>query len=122
MKKVAIIGASNDRTRFGNKAVRAFRQQGYEVFPVNPKDAEVEGLRAYRSILDTPDGLDIVSVYVAPPTLLKLLPDIAAKGCGELWLNPGTDTEETVAKAEQAGLKVRQTCSILEIGVSPASL
>ncbi len=122
MKKVAIIGASNDRKRFGNKAVRAFSQQGYTIYPVNPNEAEVEGLAAYKTVEETPGDLDIVSAYVAPPTLLKLLPGIAGKGCGELWLNPGTDSQEVITKAKDLKLKVRQTCSILEIGVSPSSL
>jgi hypothetical protein len=47
-KTIAIIGASTDRNKFGNKAVRAFRQQGYQVFPVNPKEETVEGLRGVQ--------------------------------------------------------------------------
>ena len=122
MKTVAIIGASNDRAKFGNKAVRAFRQQGYAVYPVNPKAAEIEGLIAYRSIRDVPVRPQMVSVYVPPPVLLKILPDIAARGCDELWLNPGTDTEEIVAEAERLGLNVIRACSIVGVGVSPGAL
>ena len=122
MKSVAIIGASNDRSKYGNKAVRAFRQQGYAVFPVNPKDPEVEGLPAFKSISDVPERPNLVSVYVVPPVLLKLLPAIAAKGCDELWLNPGTDSEEVVATAVQLGLNVSQACSVVGIGLSPESL
>jgi len=54
MKSVAIIGASADQSKFGNKAVRAFQQQGYEVYPVNPKATEIEGLPAFASIRDVP--------------------------------------------------------------------
>jgi predicted CoA-binding protein len=77
-----------DRSKFGNKAVRAFQQQGYEVFPVNPKEETVEGLRAFKSIAEVPVRPQMVSVYLPPPVLFKVLPDIAAKGCDELWLNP----------------------------------
>src|SRR5438093_7540632 len=90
-KTVAIIGASNDRAKFGNKAVRAFRQQGYTVYPVNPKETEIEGLPAYKNILEVPIRPEMISVYLPPPVLLKTLPDIAAKGCDERWLNPGTE-------------------------------
>jgi predicted CoA-binding protein len=121
-RTVAIIGASNDRDKFGNKAVRAFQQQGYEVFPVNPKEEEIEGLRAYRSIADVPVRPQMISVYVPPPVLLKLLPDIAAKGCEELWLNPGTESDEVLAEAERLGLNVVQACSIVGVGVSPSRL
>ena len=122
MKTVAVIGASNDRAKFGNKAVRAFLQQGYTVYPVNPKEGEIEGLPAFKNILDVPTRPQRVSVYVPPPVLLKILPDIAAKGCDELWLNPGTESDEVLAEAERLGLNVIQACSIVGVGVSPASL
>ena len=102
--------------------MRAFRQQGYEVFPVNPKDEMVEGLRAFKSIADVPVRPEMVSVYLPPPVLLKVLPDIAAKGCDELWLNPGTESDEVLAEAERLGLNVIQACSIVGVGVSPSAL
>jgi predicted CoA-binding protein len=122
MKTVAVIGASNDRAKFGNKAVRAFRQQGYTVYPVNLKETEIEGLSAYRSVRDVPVRPQMATVYLPPPVLLKILPDIAARGCDELWLNPGTESDEVLAEAERLGLNVIQACSILGVGMSPASL
>lgn len=122
MQTVAIIGASNDRQKFGNKAVRAFKAQGYEVYPVHPRETEVEGLRAWPSIRDVPVRPQKVSVYVPPPVLLPLLADIAARGCDELWLNPGTESAEVLAAAERLGLKVIQACSILGVGISPHDL
>ena len=122
MKTVAIIGASNDRTKFGNKAVRAFRQQGFEVLPVNPRETEIEGLPAFKRIGDLPVRPQMVSVYLPPPVLLKVLPEIAAKGCDELWLNPGTESDEVIAEAERLKLNVIQACSIIGVGVSPATL
>ena len=122
MKTVAIIGASNDQRKFGNKAVRAFQQQGYTVYPVNPVESEIEGLPAYKSIRDVPARPQMISVYVPPPVLLKLLRDIAAKGCEELWLNPGTESDEVLVEAERLGLNVIQACSIVAVGVSPSLL
>jgi predicted CoA-binding protein len=119
MKTVAIIGASNDRSKFGNKAVRAFLQQGYEVLPVNPKEETIEDLRAFKGIRDVPVRPEMVSVYLLPPVLLKVLPDIAAKGCDELWLNPGTESDAVLAEAERLGLKLIQAGSIVGVGVSP---
>ncbi len=122
MKTVAVIGASNDRNKYGNKAVRAYVQQGYTVYPVNPKETEVEGLPAFASIKDVPVRPDRVSVYVPPPVVLKMLPDIADRGCDELWLNPGTESDEVLAEAERLGLHVIQACSILSVGMSPSQL
>ena len=122
MKTVAIIGASSDRAKFGNKAVRAYVQQGYTVYPINPKEAQIEGLPAFKSIADVPGRPNMISVYLPPPVLLKVLPDIAAKGCDELWLNPGTESDEVVAEAERLGLNVIQACSIVGVGMSPGQL
>ena len=122
MKTVAIIGASNDRAKFGNKAVRAFQQQGYQVYPVNPRETEVEGLPAFKNIGDVPVRPDMISVYVPPQVLLKLMPDVATRGCDELWLNPGTESDEVLAEAERLGLRVIQACSIVAVGVSPHAI
>jgi uncharacterized protein len=121
-KTVAVLGASVDRAKYGNKAVRAFHQQGYLVFPVNPKASEVEGLPAYASIRDLPGRPHMVSVYLPPAVLLPLLPDIAAQGCDELWLNPGTESVEVLAEAQRLGLNVIQACSIIGVGMSPSAL
>jgi predicted CoA-binding protein len=122
MPAVAVIGASNDRSKYGNKAVRAYRQRGYTVYPVNPHESAVEGLTAYKSITEVPARPDLISVYVRPQVLLKLLPDIATTGCDELWLNPGTESDEVLAEAERLKLNVIQACSIIGVGVSPAVL
>ena len=122
MKSAAIIGASTDRSKFGNIAVRAFVRQGWEVFPVNPKEPSVEGLPAFKSIAEVPVRPNLISVYLPPPVLLKVLPDIAARGCDELWLNPGTESDAVLAEAERLGLKVIQACSIVGIGLSPGEV
>src|SRR5688500_16984072 len=122
MPSVAVIGASSDRSKWGNKSVRAFQQRGYTVYPVNPTEPTVEGLTTYKSISEVPTRPDTITVYVRPQILLQLLPDIAATGCDELWLNPGTDSEAVVAEAERLGLNVIQACSIIGVGVSPGSL
>ena len=122
MKTIAIIGASNDRRKYGNKAVRAFVQQGYEVFPVNPNEKTIEGLRAFQRIADVPVRPLMVSVYLPPAVTLKLLPDIAARGCDEVWLNPGTESTEVMAEAARLKLNVIQACSIVGVGLSPESL
>ncbi len=122
MQTVAVIGASADRSKFGNKAVRAYAQRGLTVWPVNPKEPAIEGLPAFASIADVPGRPNLVSVYLPPPVLLKVLPAIAAKGCDELWLNPGTESPEVLAETERLGLNVIQACSIVAQGMSPATL
>ncbi|MCF7765463.1 MAG: CoA-binding protein [Verrucomicrobia bacterium] len=119
MKRIAIIGASKDRAKFGNKAVRGFARRGYEVYPVHPTEQEIEGRAVYRSIRDVPERPDLVSVYLAPDRLVKVLPEIAERGCDELWLNPGTESELVLSEARGLGLNVIQACSLVGHGISP---
>jgi len=117
---VAILGASRDRAKFGNKSVRAHLQQGYEVYPVNPSGGEVEGLPAYKSLAEIPvPRLSRISVYLPPSVGLQVLDEIAAKGCDELWLNPGSESEELIERARQLGLDPISACSIVDLGVAP---
>jgi len=124
MPSVAILGASADRSKFGNKAVRAFLARGYDVYPVNPKGGEVEGLAVLKTLAEIPSDvqLDRISVYLPPAVGLRSLPEIVARGCGELWLKPGSESDELVEAAEEQGLNVVQACSIVAIGVSPHNL
>jgi len=118
---VAVIGASRDREKFGNKAVRAYHAHGHSVFPVNLREAEIEGLPAFRSVADIPVPIDVVLVYVPPETTLRLLPAIAERHPKQLYLNPGSEDDAVVARAEQLGLKPLLACSIIAIGDSPSN-
>jgi predicted CoA-binding protein len=120
-KTVAVIGASTNRNKFGNKALRAFARQGYNVVPIHPRASEVEGHRAYTSVLDVPGHIDIVTVYVPSGPGVGIMDQLAQlTGVEEIWLNPGADADVVVARARELGLKTIQACSILAIGESPA--
>ena len=120
---IAIIGASTDRNKYGNRAVRAYARQGFQVYPIHPKADEVEGHRAYRSVSDVPvPRLDRISIYVPPGVGMQLLDEVAHKPANEVWLNPGAESPALVAHARALGLNVIQGCSILAIGVDPDEL
>lgn len=120
-RTVAVIGASSDRHKYGNKALRAFRDRGYTVIPINPKEPEVEGEKTYASILDVPGPVDMATFYVPPSVGVKILDDVVKKGVSEVWLNPGADGPEVVERARQLGLKTVVACSIVGVGSSPAA-
>ena len=120
MKTVAVIGASSHRQKFGNIAVRAFVKAGYKVIPINPHEREVEGLRTYASVLDVPESIDMATVYVPPEIGERVIEEIAEKGIGEVWLNPGAESVTLVAKARALGIRPIEACSIVGIGLSPA--
>jgi uncharacterized protein len=120
-KVVAVIGASNDRQKFGNRAVRAYREQGYTVVPINPRESEIEGLKAYASILDVPGTVDMASFYVPPDVGEQIIADVARKGVAEVWLNPGAESDALIARARGLSLKPVVACSIVAIGRNPYS-
>ncbi len=120
MKRIAIIGASSDRQKFGNKAVRAYLKQGYKVFPINPKEEEIEGLKCHKSIMDVPLNIDIVSLYLAPAVCRKIIDDVIQKRPAFVYMNPGTEDDAIEKKLEAAGIGVRKQCSIVAIGMSPS--
>jgi len=119
MKTVAVIGASANRGKYGNKAVRAYLRQGYRVIPINPNVAEVEGLKTYASVLDVPDPIDMATVYVPGAIGMKVVEELAKKGVPEVWLNPGADDDPVIDRAHALGLSIVVACSIMGIGDSP---
>jgi uncharacterized protein len=121
MARIAIIGASSKRSKFGNKSVRAHVNQGWTVYPVHPKEASIEGLRAYPSILDLPEKVDRVALYLPPELGLRILEDIAAAGSAELYINPGAGSSELRERAAKLGIPTRDVCAIVAIGESPSS-
>jgi predicted CoA-binding protein len=118
-KSVAVVGASSDRRKFGNKAVRAFQSQGYQVMPINPHQREVEGLTAYPSVLDVPGHIDMASVYVPPDVGVRLLSEFAQKKIDEIWINPGAESEQLLAEGRRLKLNIIVACSIMAIGENP---
>ena len=120
MKTVAIIGASPDRHKFGNKALRAFRDGGYRAIPITPHHEVVEGEKAYATVLEYPGEIEMATMYVPPDIGEQVVESLARKGIGEVWFNPGADAPSVLAKARALGIRPIQACSILGIGMSPS--
>ena len=118
-KVVAVIGASNDRSKFGNRAVRAFVRQGYTVIPINPHENVVEGLKAYKSVLDVPGPIDMASFYVPPDIGEQVMDEVARKGVAEVWLNPGAESDRLIRHAQALHIEPVIACSIVAIGQNP---
>lgn len=118
---VAVIGASADRRKFGNKCVRAYLEAGYRVFPVNPSEDTIEGREVFATVGEVPVDLDRIALYLPPEKTRSLLPEVAAKGADDgVFFNPGTWTREVLEEARELGIPVRQECAIVALGMSPS--
>jgi predicted CoA-binding protein len=119
-KTIAVVGASADRGKYGNMCVRAYKDAGWEVYPVNLSQTTIEELEVYPNLAAVPVELDRISIYLPPTKTQQLLEEIASKGAGDVWFNPGSANAEILEEARQAGLAARNGCSITYIGKSPA--
>lgn len=118
--RVMIIGASGDRRKFGNKAVRAYLRQNETVLPVNPHESEIEGVRAFPHVRDVPGPIDRALFYVPPHIGLEVIDDLARRGdVSEVWLNPGAESDELIARARELGFDPIMACAIVDIGERP---
>jgi predicted CoA-binding protein len=119
-KTVAVVGASSDRNKFGNKALRAFRDEGYTVYAINPNEEAVEGIQTYSSVLDVPGPIDMATVYVQPEVAESLLAEFERKQIPEIWINPGAESERLIDEGSRRKLKLVYACSIVGIGRNPS--
>jgi len=107
IKTIAVIGASSDRKKYSNKAIRA-----YVISLIRRRNT-------YKSILDIDDKIDRATLYVPPQVGVKIIEEIAEKGVGELYVNPGAESDELIEKARKLGLNPIMACSILAVGMKP---
>ncbi len=118
-RSVAVVGASTDRAKFGNKAVRAYQRQGWDVYPIHPSAADIEGVPAWRSLNELPSRVDRVVLYLPPTVGVNVLPEIAQAAPHEFYVNPGAESVELIEEARRLGLEPILACSIVAIGESP---
>ncbi|MBZ0114732.1 MAG: CoA-binding protein [Thermoanaerobaculia bacterium] len=120
-KTIAVLGASQDRAKYGNKCVRAYVQKGWTVVPVNPNVDSVEGIPSVARLGDLAgQSIDRVSVYLPPAVTDAELEAMAALGAKEVWFNPGATNSTVSARARSLGIPIVEACSIVNIGLSPS--
>ncbi|MEL7061422.1 MAG: CoA-binding protein [Acidobacteriota bacterium] len=117
---IAVLGASSNRSKYGNKCVRAYAEAGWRVVPVHPSIDSVEGLPAIASLDELERTPERISVYLPPPVTARLLSDIAKHPSSEVWFNPGSATNEQILEARALGIDAVDGCSIVDIGRSPS--
>lgn len=100
----AVVGASNDRFKFGNRIFRALRESGYRVYAVNPNVSQVEGEPAYPSLAALPERPEVVNFVVPPPVTEQVVEAAAALGLERLWFQPGAESQRAIDRCAELGL------------------
>ena len=102
----AVVGASTDRAKYGNRVLRAYLQKEFEVFPINPKAAAIEGLKTYPDLKSLPKRVRGISVITPPPITERVVIEAAEAGVRFVWMQPGAESKEAVRIARDRGLEV----------------
>jgi uncharacterized protein len=119
-RSVIIVGASNRRDRYANKAVRAYRDVGWTVYPVHPVEKVVEGIPCWPTVDSVPGRAMTMSLYVPPAVGLTVLGAAVAKGVRDVYVNPGAGSPELVERIHSLGMNPIEACSIVAMGRRPA--
>ncbi|MGK2907787.1 MAG: CoA-binding protein [Desulfuromonadales bacterium] len=101
-----VVGASSKPDKYGNKVLRCYLQNQYEVVPVNPVEKKIEGLACVASVSDLPENVDSISIITPPQVTEKVVAEAIAKGIGNVWMQPGAESAKAVAACEEAGINV----------------
>jgi predicted CoA-binding protein len=102
----AVVGASTERSKYGNKVLRCYQQHGKEVYPINARAQEVEGLKAYPSLAALPVKVKAISVITPPAITEQVVREAAAAGVAHIWMQPGAESDEAIRSAEALGMSV----------------
>jgi len=114
MKTIAVVGLSSNPMRPSFGVSRFLQRQGYRIIPVNPQETEVLGERAYRSIRDVQEDVDVVNVFRRPARVPEVVNDVIGRDVRCLWMQEGVVNEEAAAMAEAAGIPVVMDRCILK--------
>jgi uncharacterized protein len=105
-KTIAVVGASEDRTKPAHAIPQYLQDQGYQILPVNPRGGEILGEPVFRSLDEIDIAIDVVEVFRPPTEAEGIARQAVAVGAKVLWFQPGTDAEGAVQLATEAGLVV----------------
>jgi len=114
----AVVGASADRSKYGNKVLRVYQQNGREAYPVNPKDGAIEGLTAYERLADLPNKPHGISIITPPTVTEKIIEEAAGLGIEHAWMQPGAENQRSIDLAREAGMNLiaGDACVLVVLG------
>ncbi|MBN1500825.1 MAG: CoA-binding protein [Spirochaetes bacterium] len=113
VENVVVLGASNNPDRYSNKAVKLLRDKGHKVFPVNPREEEIEGIVCSKNIYEITEKINTVTLYVNSAVLNENLDAIIKLSPGRVIMNPGTESQSAAERLEEAGISVVKACTLV---------
>lgn len=102
----AVVGASQDPSKFGNRVFRSLRDAGYTVYPVNPRGGELEGEKVYPSLAALPQSPEVIDIVVPPSVTEKVVEQAHELGLTRIWMQPGAESETAIKYCQEHGLEV----------------
>jgi hypothetical protein len=102
----AVVGASQDQSKFGYRVYRSLRDAGYVVYPVNPKGGELEGAPVYRTLADLPQPPEVIDLVVPPAVTEQVVKEALALGLTRIWMQPGAESEAAIEFCRDHGVQV----------------
>jgi len=112
-KTIAVVGLSNNPERPSYRVAKYLQDQGYKIIPVNPGQKEILGEKAYPSLKDVPEKVDLVDIFRRPEDVPPVADEAIEKQCSGIWMQQGITNAEASRKAEAAGLKVVDDCCMM---------
>lgn len=114
-RNIAVVGLSSNPERSSHQIASYLQRQGYRIFPVNPRETEVLGEKAYARLEDVPGKTDIVNVFRRSEEVPPVADSAIAIGARCLWLQVGVEHAEAESKARAAGLQVISNACIMAV-------
>ena len=117
-ERFAVVGASRDRSKYGNRVLQTYLQNDREVVAVNPAVDTVEGVQSYPTLSAIPDAVHGVSIITPPAVTAQVIDEAIGLGIGHLWLQPGAEEDAAIARARAAGVNViaHGPCALVVMG------
>jgi len=110
---IAVVGASNNESKYGYKIYKDLKDAGYKVYPVNAKEEEIQGDKAYPNISSLPDKPDVVDIVTPPQVTENIVKEAAEQSIDIVWMQPGAESEKAIEYAENKGMNVIHKACIM---------
>ncbi|WP_058486797.1 CoA-binding protein [Defluviitalea phaphyphila] len=115
-KKVwAVVGATIDKEKYGYKIYKELKEAGYKVYPISPKYEEIDGDKVYKSLSDLPEKPEVVDFVVNPKIGIGVVEECAKLGIKNIWLQPGTVSEDLLNLAKEKGINAVEACVLVAL-------